>query len=53
MIDGVVSVGQYILSISMNLPSGAGSQLDSLSLPGELRRGFFHRPAGTVITGLA
>lgn len=35
MIDGSVSVGQYIRSIRMNSPAGAGSQFDSLSLPGE------------------
>src|SRR5271165_707298 len=34
-IDGSFSFGQYRRSISWNLPSGAGSQLDSLSAPGE------------------
>ena len=35
MIDGSVSCGQYMRSINMKSPSGAGSQFDSLSLPGE------------------
>ena len=35
MIEGSFSLGQYIRSIRMNLPSGAGNQLDSLSAPGE------------------
>ena len=35
MIDGLLSSGQYIRSIRMNLPAGAGSQFDSLSAPGE------------------
>src|SRR5262245_38858420 len=34
-IDGLLSSGQYMRSIRMNLPAGAGSQLDSLSAPGE------------------
>src|SRR5215813_15248306 len=34
-IDGAVSSGQYMRSIRMNLPAGAGSQFDSLSAPGE------------------
>src|SRR5574337_1238222 len=34
-IDGALSFGQYMRSIGMNSPSGAGSQFDSLSLPGE------------------
>jgi hypothetical protein len=33
-IDGGLSLGQYIRSIRMNLSLGAGSQLDSLSVPG-------------------
>jgi hypothetical protein len=33
-IEGGVSLGQYRRSIRMNLSAGAGSQLDSLSLPG-------------------
>src|SRR5262245_42558861 len=33
-IDGSVSCGQYIRSIRMNLPAGAGSQLLSFSDPG-------------------
>src|SRR5215467_11087772 len=37
MIDGGVSCGQYMRSIRTNLPSGAGSQLASISLPGESR----------------
>jgi hypothetical protein len=32
--EGGVSLGQYIRSINTNLSAGAGSQLDSLSLPG-------------------
>ena len=35
MIDGFFSFGQYSRIIRMNLPGGAGSQLDSLSVPGE------------------
>src|SRR5262249_30918353 len=35
MMDGLVSLGQYMRNIRMNLPAGAGSQLDSLSDPGE------------------
>ena len=35
MIDGVFSLGQYSRIIRMNSPVGAGSQLDSLSLPGD------------------
>jgi hypothetical protein len=35
MIDGFFSLGQYIRIIRMKSPSGAGSQLASLSLPGE------------------
>lgn len=35
MIDGLLSFGQYIRSMRMNLPAGAGSQFDSLSVPGE------------------
>jgi hypothetical protein len=35
MMDGLFSLGQYIRSIKMNLPAGAGSQFDSLSGPGE------------------
>ena len=35
MIDGAFSSGQYMRSIRMNLPAGAGSQFDSLSAPGE------------------
>jgi hypothetical protein len=34
-IDGDVSFGQYIRSIGMNSPFGAGSQLASLSAPGD------------------
>ena len=34
-IDGALSFGQYMRSIGMNSPSGAGNQFDSLSLPGE------------------
>jgi hypothetical protein len=34
-IEGVVSFGQYILIIGMNSPFGAGSQLASLSAPGD------------------
>src|SRR5262249_5283496 len=34
-IEGAVSSGQYMRSMRMNLPSGAGSQFDSLSAPGE------------------
>ena len=34
-IDGSFSFGQYRRSIRMNLPLGAGSQLASLSLPGD------------------
>jgi hypothetical protein len=32
--EGSLSFGQYIRSIRMNLPAGAGSQLLSLSDPG-------------------
>src|SRR5690349_6924327 len=35
MIDGLLSFGQYIRSMRMNLPAGAGSQFASLSAPGE------------------
>jgi hypothetical protein len=35
MIEGFFSFGQYSRSIRMKSPGGAGSQLDSLSLPGE------------------
>lgn len=35
MIDGSVSLGQYNRIIRTNLPAGAGSQLASLSLPGD------------------
>ena len=35
MIEGLFSFGQYMRNIRINLPSGAGSQLDSLSGPGE------------------
>ena len=35
MIDGLFSLGQYKRNIRMNFPSGAGSQFDSLSGPGE------------------
>src|SRR5262245_6812473 len=35
MIEGLLSLGQYIRSIKMNFPGGAGSQLDSLAAPGE------------------
>src|SRR5262249_33986305 len=35
MTEGSFSLGQYRRSISTNLPFGAGSQLDSLSLPGD------------------
>ena len=34
-IEGLFSFGQYIRNIRINLPSGAGSQFDSLSVPGE------------------
>jgi integrase len=34
-IDGAFSFGQYMRSIRINLPVGAGSQFDSLSAPGE------------------
>src|SRR5262249_29389678 len=34
-IEGAVSSGQYMRSMRMNLPAGAGSQFDSLSTPGE------------------
>jgi hypothetical protein len=34
-IEGSLSFGQYIRSIRTNLPVGAGSQFDSLSVPGE------------------
>ncbi len=34
-IEGAVSFGQYILSIRMNSPFGAGSQLACLSAPGD------------------
>ena len=36
MIDGLLSSGQYKRNIKMNLSAGDGSQLDSLSTPGEL-----------------
>jgi hypothetical protein len=35
MIDGGFSFGQYMRNIRMNLPVGAGSQLVSLSVPGD------------------
>jgi hypothetical protein len=35
MIEGWVSLGQYMRSISWNLPLGAGSQFASLSAPGD------------------
>ncbi len=35
MIDGALSPGQYIRMVKWNSPAGAGSQLASLSLPGE------------------
>src|SRR5690242_627794 len=35
MIDGASVFGQYSRIIRMNLPRGAGSQLASLSLPGD------------------
>ncbi len=35
MIDGGVSVGQYMRSVTLKGPEAAGSQFDSLSLPGE------------------
>jgi len=35
MIEGLRSFGQYKRIISWNLPDGAGSQFDSLSMPGE------------------
>ena len=35
MIEGSFSFGQYMRSIKMNLPAGAGSQFASLSVPGE------------------
>jgi hypothetical protein len=35
MIEGALSSGQYMRSIRMNFPAGAGSQFDSLSAPGE------------------
>jgi hypothetical protein len=35
MIDGLFAFGQYMRSIGMKSPSGAGSQLASLSLPGD------------------
>lgn|ERR1700692_3906737 len=35
IIEGSLSSGQYIRSIRMNRPEGAGSQFDSLSAPGE------------------
>jgi hypothetical protein len=35
MIDGLLSSGQYIRNMRMNLPAGAGSQFASLSAPGE------------------
>ena len=34
MIDGLLSSGQYKRNIKMNLSAGDGSQLDSLSTPG-------------------
>jgi len=34
-IDGLFSLGQYMRSIGRRTPSGAGSQLASLSLPGD------------------
>ncbi len=34
-IDGEVFLGQCMRSIRMNSPAGAGSQFDSLSLPGD------------------
>jgi hypothetical protein len=34
-IEGGSSSGQYIRNIRMNLPEGAGSQFDSLSVPGD------------------
>src|SRR5262249_26229999 len=34
-IDGSFSFGQYIRSVRMNGPLGAGSQLASLSVPGD------------------
>jgi hypothetical protein len=34
-IEGLLSSGQYMRSIRMNLPAGAGSQFASLSAPGE------------------
>lgn len=34
-IDGAFSLGQYMRIMGMNSPSGAGSQFDSLFLPGE------------------
>lgn len=34
-IEGYLSFGQYILSIRMKSPGGAGSPLASLSFPGE------------------
>jgi hypothetical protein len=37
MIDGFVSLGQYSRIIRMKSPAGAGSQFDSLSLPGDSR----------------
>jgi hypothetical protein len=39
MIDGLVSLGQYMRSMGRNGPFGAGSQLDSLSAPGDSLRG--------------
>ncbi|MEH2513442.1 hypothetical protein V1291_004796 [Nitrobacteraceae bacterium AZCC 1564] len=35
MIEGFFSLGQYNRTISTKSPDGAGSQLDSLSFPGE------------------
>ena len=35
MIEGGVSLGQYMRSIRTNFPFGAGSQLLSLSFPGD------------------
>src|SRR5262249_45378915 len=35
MIEGLLSLGQYIRSIKTNFPGGAGSQLDSLAAPGD------------------
>ena len=35
IIEGGFSLGQYSRSIRTNLPAGAGSQLDSFTLPGK------------------